>query len=106
MEALLFAVIALARLVEGGAAIALGWAFKRWVVILWGVLTLLLVIPVAALAMGHEIPQAATLSVSAVHMLAGASVIAATLSSRGAVRRLLEIIDRAGFQTSEGGWRP
>lgn len=105
MEAALFAVIAFVRLAEGGLAVFLAWRWRRWAVMLWGVATIALCIPVVTLALGHVIPPGAALAISCVHGIAGALVVAALLSSRGYGERMLTILRTAALDPDETGWR-
>ncbi len=68
--------------------------------------TILLCIPVAALALGAEIAPGSTVAISAAHMLAGMCVVAATLSSRGRVERFRTLLLHVGVDPGEKGWRP
>jgi hypothetical protein len=103
----LLAVIAAVRLAEGVAVGVLGFRARRWVLITWGAVAVLLAIPVAALyILGTAVPPAAAAALMGGHAILGGCVLTATLSSAGVIRRQDQLLQRLGVQHRETGWRP
>lgn len=102
----LIAAFAAIRLVASAGTIVLAWQDKRWVILIWGVVGVALSIPLTATAFGLMLPQVAAAAIIGGAAIQAIAVGGATLSSRGEIRRLREILRTADLEPERGTWRP
>lgn len=103
---LLILTFAVVRLVGSLGAIFLALQDRRWIVLAWGVIGVILAVPVAAIAFGYKIADLPLAAIVALHGFQTLAVGGATLSSRGEVRRLREVLQAAGIDPGRTDWRP
>lgn len=106
LDALLIT-FAAARLGEGLFCIRMALRYKRWAVLTWGALAILLAIPIAAKALGWNIPDGPTVAIAGGHAVLGMCVVAAMVSSTAEARRVEQVSRLAGHTPpTTDGWRP
>jgi hypothetical protein len=101
----LLSTIAVGRLAEGAFALWYSWQQKRWVVALWGALVIVLSVPVAAIALGWNVSAGPAAAISGLHLLTGACVIYALVSSTIKVRELRLLLLEHGISPGRERWR-
>jgi hypothetical protein len=107
MDSALLAFFAVSRLGEGIFCVRMGLRHQRWAVLLWGGLAIILALPIAAKALGWEIPDGPALAISGGHAVLGMCVVAAMVSSTAEARRVGQVARLSGHTPpTTDGWRP
>ncbi|CAB4894822.1 unannotated protein [freshwater metagenome] len=98
---------AFARIGEGIFCARMAFLYRRWAVLLWGIVTIALAVPVVAYGFGWDIPRGPAAAIAGGHAVLGMCVVAAMVSSTAEGRRVTDIARIAGFTSpTTKGWRP